>query len=237
MNFNRGYIDFFNQLSHNNNKDWFRENKKWYELVVRGPFKDLIDKLLPEVKKIDEGIQMSAKDALFRINRDLRFSENQLPYKTHMAAGFSRGGRKSQFAGFYLQIGKDHIILGGGLPYIEKEILRKIRIEIGYNKQEFDEIINEPRFKSLFGFVHGENDREPPKSFSGISEEYPLIANKQFYYGAVYRTESWLFSQELPAHIINHFQVGAKFNHFLIRAISDFSSPAFPDKMRKVLEF
>lgn len=237
MNFNRGYIDFFNQLDQNNSKEWFSENKKWYELAVRAPFKDLISRILPEVKKIDEGIHMNAKESLFRVNRDLRFSENRLPYKTHMAAGFSRGGRKSQYAGYYLQIGKDHIIIGGGLPYVEKETLRKIRIEIGYNQQRFDEIINEPNFKSLYGFVHGENDKEPPKSFSGIIDDYPLIANKQFYYGAVYRTESWLFKEDLLQHIIQHFQVGASFNQFLIKAISDFTSPVFPDRKRKVLEF
>ena len=141
MHFNQGYIDFFNQLKHNNNKSWFDENRKWYELIVREPFKDLIDKLLPEIKKLDPEIRMEAKDALFRVNRDLRFSSDKEPYKTHMAAGFSRGGKKSQYAGFYLQIGLNHIVIGGGLPFIEKDVLRKIRIEIVYDREAFQEII------------------------------------------------------------------------------------------------
>lgn len=237
MYFSQGYLDFFHQLEKNNSKRWFRENRKWYELAVREPFKDLIDELLPEIKKLDEGNQMESKDALFRVNRDLRFSQDKPPYKTHMAAGFSRGGRKSQYAGFYLQIGSKHIIIGGGLPFIEKEVLRKIRIEIGYNKKAFQHLIEAPDFKSLFGFVLGENEKELPKTFLDIYEENPLIANKQFYYGALYKTEDWIFNKNLSAHILKHFQAGVNFNNFLIKAISNFTNIPNPTLKRKVVHF
>ena len=223
MYFNKAYIDFFDQLSKNNSKDWFNENKKWYELAVREPFKELIEELLPEVQKIDEKILMSSKDAMFRINHDLRFSDEKEPYKTHMAAGFTRGGRKSQYAGFYLQLGLHHTVIGGGLPFIEKEVLRKIRIEIGYSANEFKRIISDPNFRSYFGFVHGESEQAIPNAFSSIYEKTPIIANKQFYYGALYNTESILFKNDLPDLIMNHFRAGTDFNRFLIKAISNFA--------------
>ncbi len=227
MYFSKGYTDFFERLNDNNTRQWFDENRKWYELSVREPFKDMIEDLLPGIKNIDNEIIMESKDAMFRINRDLRFAQNMPPYKTHMAAGFSRGGRKSQFAGYYIQIGLNNIIIGGGLPFIEKEMLRKIRIEIGYNKREFQEIIDEPQFKSLFGFVLGENDNKLPKHFVDVYNENPLIANKQFYYGAMYNTESWIFRKDLGDHILKHFIAGTRFNQFLIKAISNFMSPNF----------
>ena len=177
----------------------------------------------PEIKKLDKGIVMQSKDALFRVNRDLRFSQNKAPYKLHMAAGFSRGGKKSQYAGYYLQVGMKHIIIGGGLPFIEKEILRKIRIEIGYKNEDFLRILNDQNFKNYFGFVHGENDKEIPKSFANIYEEYPVIANKQFYYGAIYDTEDWLMNDSLPQFMLEHFKAGTLFNQFLIKAISNFN--------------
>lgn len=237
MHFNQGYIDFFNQLEKNNNKQWFNDNRKWYELAVREPFKELIDDVLPHIKKIDSGINMQSKDALFRVNRDLRFSTDKKPYKTHMAAGFSRGGKKSQFAGFYLQIGLKHILIGGGVPFLEKETLRKIRIEIGYNGEEFRRIINEPEFRSIFGFIHGETEKKVPKSFVEIQENFPMIANKQFYYGALYKTENWLFKKELLELIIHHFRAGVDFNNFMIKAISNFSEPVVHKPGRKVLEY
>lgn len=224
MSFNHGFIDFFNQLNKNNNRNWFKENRKWYELAVREPFKDLIDELIPEVEKLDKGINMESKDALFRVNRDLRFSHDKPPYKTHMAAGFSRGGRKSHYAGFFLQIGMKHIMIGGGLPFIEKDILRKVRIQIGYNNMEFQRIINAPEFKSVYGQILGENDKDLPKSFMEIHEEIPLIANKQFYYGTFCKTENWLFKDEFKNHIIDHFKAGINLNRFLINAIDDFSN-------------
>ncbi|MCG8305819.1 MAG: DUF2461 domain-containing protein [Cytophagales bacterium] len=236
MHFNKAFIDFFHQLDENNNRDWFNENRKWYELAVREPFKALIDELLPEIHKLDPSIRMESKDAMFRINRDLRFSHEKEPYKTHMAAGFSRGGRKSQFAGYYLQIGLHHIVIGGGLPFIEKDVLRKIRIEIGYNTEEFQRILDNPEFRAYYGFVHGENRHEIPRSFSSIYEENPIIANKQFYYGALYDTKSWLFKGDLPELIINHYRAGQDFNQFLIRASSDFTQFR-PGKTRKILEY
>ena len=235
--FSSGYIEFFSQLKENNNKEWFDENRKWYELIVREPFKALIDELLPTIKDLDGGIDMESKDALFRVNRDLRFSNNREPYKTHMAAGFSRGGKKSPYAGFYLQIGLQHIVIGGGLPFIEKDILRKVRIEIGYSQEEFHEIINDEEFKSYYGFVHGENDKRLPKSFIGVYDESPLIANKQFYYGALFDTEKWLYDPELPNLILDHFKAGVRFNNFLIKAISQFNNFKIPARKSKVYQY
>jgi uncharacterized protein (TIGR02453 family) len=237
MYFNQGYIDFFEQLHKNNSRQWFKENRKWYELTVREPFKELLDNLLPEIKKLDEGIHMNSSEALFRINRDLRYFPGKKPYKTHMAAGFTRGGRKSQYAGYFLQIGLHHIVIGGGLPFLEKESLKKIRIEIAYKSDTFKRIISDSKFKSLYGFIHGESEKEIPTSFSDFHEEYPVIANKQFYYGTLYKTNQWLFNNELPKMIIDHFRAGVEFNNFMIKAISNFVDLPQTAMKRKVLKF
>lgn len=237
MHFSQSYIDFFNQLEKNNNREWFYENKKWYELAVREPFKVLIDELLPGIMQLDEGISMDTKDAIFRINRDLRFTENEKPYKDHMAAGFTRSGKKSQFAGFFLQVGQHHILIGGGVPFLEKETLKKIRIEIGYNSDEFEHIINESEFKRLFGFIHGETEKVIPKPFIDIHEAQPMVANKQFYYGAIYPTEQLLFDIDLPKIILTHFRAGVAFNNFMIKAISNFGEGSFLSKTGDVVGF
>jgi uncharacterized protein (TIGR02453 family) len=235
--FNKGYINFLEQLNNHNNKDWFQDNKKWYELAVREPFKKLLEDLSVEIKTVDPEIHMESKDALFRINRDMRFSKYKLPYKTHMAAGFSRGGRKSQFAGYYLQIGRKYVAIGGGLPYLDREVLRRIRIEIGYNPEAFDSIINNTDFINTYGSLLGERDIHLPKSFSDISEKSPLIAKKQLYYSAFYKTEDLIFNEELLENILHHFEVGSQLNHFLIKAVSNFKKPLPWSSKRKVLEF
>ena len=225
--FSKGYIEFLDQLNHNNNTHWFRENKKWYELTVREPFKKLLMDLLPKVNKMDPEIKMQAKEALFRISRDMRFSKHQYPYKTHMAAGFSKGGRKSKFAGYYLQIGRSVTAIGGGLPYLDREALRKIRIEIGYNQNKFNEIIQDPVFTGLYGSLLGEIDGELPNSFSDISASNPIISRKQIYYTAFYRTENIIFRKDLIPFIMNHYQAGYQLNSFLIHAVSNFKKSIY----------
>lgn len=235
--FNQGYIDFFRQLHKNNTKEWFQKNKKWYELSVREPFKNLIEDLLVEVKGLDSHIYMEGKEALFRINNDLRFSKNRLPYKTHLAAGFSRGGRKSNYAGYFVQIGKDHILVGGGLPYLERESLRKIRIEIGYNSDKFLSLLQEPMFRACYGTLLGEKDQNLPQSFKLVINENPWIANKQFYYVAIYNHTDLIFRHDLVQEIMRHFRAGAHINNFLINSISNFSKPIVVRQHRKVMEF
>ena len=80
------YLNFFNELSENNNKLWFDENRKRYEKFVKKPFENLITDLIAELSNIDLKITMQAKDAMFRINRDIRFSNDKTPYKTQMSA-------------------------------------------------------------------------------------------------------------------------------------------------------
>lgn len=234
--FNKGYINFLEELNNHNNKDWFHNNRKWYELAVREPFKKLLDDLAIEINGIDPEIRMESKDALFRINRDMRFSKYKLPYKTHMAAGFSRGGRKSQFAGFYLQIGRKYVAIGGGLPYLDREILRRVRIEIGYNPKAFDHIIKNEAFVNTYGGLLGERDMYLPKSFSDISKKSPIIAKKQLYYSAFYKTEDLIFDEDLLNNVVHHFEIGSQLNEFLIKAVSNFKKPLRLQNKRKVLE-
>ena len=234
--FNHGYIEFLEQLNLHNNRDWFRKNKKWYELAVREPFKELVADLLPEIQKIDPDIKMEPKDALFRINRDMRFSKYQHPYKAHMAAGFTRSGRKSSLAGYYLQIGRKLTAIGGGLPYLDREILRKIRIEIGYNPEKFYSVLSEPEFQYLYGGVLGENDTELAKSFKEIANTLPIISKKQFYYTAFYKTEDVILKNDFVEFIIKHFMAGYPLNNFLINAVSNFTKPIPKRSPRKVLE-
>ena len=235
--FNRGYIDFLSGLDENNTKQWFKANKKWYELAVREPFKNFLEQLRPGILKLDESIKMPTKEALFRINNDLRFLKNQVPYKTHMAAGFSRNGRKSQFAGFYIQIGHKQIAIGGGLPYLESEVLRKIRIEIGYNTQKFNNVLESASFKRYFDSLLGEKDNDLPKSFEEIASNNPIIAKKQFYYCAFYETESLLFRDDLIEFILDHFRAGIEVNMFLINTITNFSKQVMSSTQKSVLQF
>jgi len=204
---------------------------------VREPFKELVAELLPEVQKLDPEITMEAKDALFRINRDMRFSKHNYPYKAHMAAGFTRDGRKSALAGYYIQIGKKLTAIGGGLPYLDREVLRKIRIAIGYRPERFNSCMESTEFQRLFGStLLGEMDDNLPKSFYDVAEELPVIKKKQFYYAAFYYTKDIMMKPYLVQFITDHFKAGIQLNNFLIDAVLNFRTPINNKTNRRVLE-
>lgn len=78
------YISFFKELSQNNNTDWFNAHKKDYEKEVKKPFESFIARLILEMNTLTPEITISPSEAIFRINKDIRFSADKSPYKTEM---------------------------------------------------------------------------------------------------------------------------------------------------------
>src|SRR6056297_2224221 len=97
-------LQFLQELSDNNNRAWFNENRKRYE-ESREKILFLTDIFINEIRKFDPGIPpISPKDCMFRIFRDVRFSKDKRPYKTNFGSFIAKGGRKSENAGYYFHI-------------------------------------------------------------------------------------------------------------------------------------
>ncbi len=173
---------FFKDLSANNNSEWFAERKKTYERNLKLPFEKLIESVISEIVKIEgKEFPATAKSTMFRINRDVRFSKNKEPYKTHLSSLISYYGKKSNFPGLYIQLSWDKIWIGGGCYVLDKNELFKVRDSIDYHLEEFNEIIANPVFLKNFGAVMGDKNKVIPSEFKPTFEKQPLIANKQFY--------------------------------------------------------
>ena len=143
-------LQFLKQLAKNNNKEWFNANRKKYE-AAKADHIELVQKIIDEFSKIDTTISsLTAKDCLFRINRDIRFSKDKSPYKTNLGAYINANGKKSMNAGYYLHIQPGESFVGGGLYQPDTDALKKIRQEIDYNFDEFKSIINNKKFKVVY---------------------------------------------------------------------------------------
>jgi uncharacterized protein (TIGR02453 family) len=145
-------FDFLKQLALHNNKPWFDEHRNIY-LAARENFEQFVEILIQKLVIIDKSITgTTAKKAMFRIHRDVRFSKNKTPYKINMSASFSRGGKKSVFADYYvhLQPGNSSYA-GGGVWMPEGDVVKNIRQEIDYNFSEWQKIINAASFRKAFG--------------------------------------------------------------------------------------
>ncbi|MEO5563712.1 MAG: DUF2461 domain-containing protein [Chitinophagaceae bacterium] len=145
-------IKFLKDLQKNNNKPWFDAHRGQYE-AARADFAGFIQKVIDTYGKKDTSIKhIIAKDCMFRINRDIRFSKNKTPYKNNFGASINKGGKQSiSSGGYYFHFQPGNSFAGGGIWMPEKENLKKIRQEIDYNFKEFKKIIASKKFKDVYG--------------------------------------------------------------------------------------
>lgn len=168
-------LQFLEDLKANNNRDWFLDNKKRYE-VFKKDYHQLVSDFLDAMKPLDPSLEMlEVKNCTFRINRDIRFSKDKSPYKSHLGVWLSSGAKGQNRSGYYVHIEKGGSFIAGGLYCPEAEDLKKVRKEIAYFHEDLDEILNDKNFKREFGdFDRNEKNtlKNPPR---GYEKEHPAI--------------------------------------------------------------
>jgi uncharacterized protein (TIGR02453 family) len=167
---------FLEDLKANNNREWFLANKKRYE-AYKADYHKLISDLLEVMKPLDSSLEMlEVKNCTFRINRDIRFSKDKSPYKTHMGIWLASGANKhTETSGYYLQIDNENSFVGGGMYCPMPDQLQKIRKEINFFYDDLDQIIHEKSFQSTFGNLNKSETttlKNPPR---GYDKEHPAI--------------------------------------------------------------
>lgn len=173
---------FLRQLKRNNNREWFLAHKGLYESKVKEPMSDLVLTLGYELRQAAPELIVDPKRAIFRIYRDLRFSADKRPYKSHVAARFApRGIPKNTCAVLYFHIEPDQVVAAGGVYMTEPATLRVLRHHIADNWKRYREITDQPRFRKLFGTVQGERLTRPPSGFSADHPAVDVLRQKQFY--------------------------------------------------------
>lgn len=206
---------FFKALAKNNEKAWFHANKKRYETDVKIPFLALLEQLLDTLVQWDDRIIPDAKKAVFRINRDIRFSKDKSPYNIMMKAGFSPGGRKSEFPGYYLGIDAEQVHVGGGLFMVSPELLKKVRTHIANDAEGLVRLVEAKNFKTTFGALQGERSKRLDKSLVTAAEKCDLIYHKQFYVFTKFPISDFYGTTQLFDEIIKHFELVRPLNQYL----------------------
>lgn len=212
------YTSFFNSLTQNNSKEWFHANKKTYDEQVKKPFLELLSQLITRLEPLEPNLDPDAKAALFRINRDIRFSKDKTPYNTLMKASLVPGGKKSGWPGYHLGIGSEHIHVGGGLIGVKSPALKSIRALIATETAEFMAIMEDPTFVELYGTLQGEQAKRIDKAYKALLAKTPHIANKQFYAMKKLPLAGHLNSEKIADEIMVHFKAIFPLNQYLKKA-------------------
>ena len=213
-------LAYLKDLKKNNNREWFNKNKSRY-IGAKEEFELFINNLIPQIKSFDNSIGVvTAKDCIFRIYRDVRFSKNKAPYKTHMAAYIAANGRKSKFGGYYIHIEPDNkSFIACGVHSPEALVLKEIRYEIYDKTEEFKQILNKTDFNKIFPKIYGEKLKTAPKGFPKDFEDIELLNYKS--YAVVNKLNNDFIKNEnnLIQNLINLYKIGYPLNAFLNRVI------------------
>ena len=205
----------------NNNKPWFDAHRNEYE-AAKNDFALFVQKVIDAFGKKDETIaHLKAKDCMFRINRDVRFSKNKSPYKTNMGAYFNRGGKKSMFGGYYFHCEPGKTFIGGGLWMPMAPELSKMRQEIDYNLAEFIKIVTSKKFKSVFKELSRDDEyvlSRVPKGYESTNPAAEYLKLKSFVGGANLK-DADLMSKDLVKKTTTVFETIRPLISFLNEAI------------------
>jgi uncharacterized protein (TIGR02453 family) len=211
---------FLKDLKKNNNKAWFEKNKSGY-LEAKADAEHFVEQLIEGLGKIDADIApLHAKDCTYRIYRDVRFSGDKTPYKTHMGAFLNKGGKKMPTAGYYLHAEPGRSMIGGGLWMPLPAELSKVRQEIDYNFAEWTKILGERRFKKYFseGLDQGEILSRPPKGYDAANPAIDFLKLKSFT-TTHSLSDKTMLSRSLLKEVTGAFGAMKKFIDFLNQAL------------------
>ena len=214
-------LKFLRGLKKNNNKPWFDAHRSEYE-AARKDFENFIQQLIDKHSQKDKDLEnLVAKNCLYRINRDIRFSKDKTPYKKNFAASLDKGGKKSGLAGYYFHLEPGQSFLGAGIWQPEPGPLKQIRQEIDYNVDEFKSILTNKKFKSFYpGLYTGENV-QLKKLPAGFEKDNPAGAYLQFKSWMVLHDldDSVLVSKDLLKTSLAAFSAAQPFIKFINRAL------------------
>ncbi len=212
---------FLKDLGSNNNREWFQENKQRYERQVKEPALRFITDFAPHLKKISPHFRADPRavgGSLFRIYRDVRFSKDKSPYKTHTGIQFRHDqGKDAHAPGFYLHIEPGQVFAGVGSWHPDSATLRLFREAIAEDPGGWKRAARGKRFRSIFE-LEGESLVRPPR---GFDPEHPLVDDlmRKDFIGASHLPQNAVTDPGFMDEFAKMCRASAPFMKFLCTAV------------------
>ncbi|MDR1221398.1 MAG: DUF2461 domain-containing protein [Tannerella sp.] len=218
----KAFFKFLKELQANNNREWFKANKPRYDALYRD-FVEIVRQLIAGIATFDPEVAgLDAKSCIYRIYRDIRFSPDKTPYKTHFGAYMTGyGGRTSPYGGYYLHIEPGNSLVSGGVWCPEPAVLKRLRHDIYDNVEEFTAIIEDKKFRKVYGELEGEVLKRVPDGFPKDSPCGDLLRHKNFVVSAM-KPEQFFCSKDWIDEAVEDFRLLYPFNRFLNYTVGEF---------------
>ena len=204
-------LRFLSSLARHNDRDWFNQRKPTYEQRLKAPMLALIEELNGQLETFAPAHVRPPHKSMLRIYRDIRFSSDKRPYKTHLAAWWARTGlEKTSGAGFYLQIGPEGVLVAAGCYMPERDQLLAIRRHLAQHHTRYETLMSRPAIRKNLTPFEGQPLTRLPKGFSGLAgtPAETLILQRQWGLSATLPAETAL-NPSLADTITRHFRLAA----------------------------
>ena len=192
-------LDFLKKLEKNNNREWFENHKVEFK-ANEADVKNFFTAVMEGLKAHDDIEKMK----VFRIYRDVRFSKDKTPYKTHLAGSFSRAGARLR-GGYYVHLKPGGSFIATGFWEPNKEDLLRIRKELEHDATAFRKVISEKSFKKTWGDLVGDAVKTAPKGFDKEHGNIDLIKRKQFIFVRNF-SDKEVLSKDFGKEIVDSFR-------------------------------
>jgi uncharacterized protein (TIGR02453 family) len=220
-------IDFLAELALNNNKPWFEAHRPTYERL-RSEWLALVGQVIDGTALFDPDVAIvSAKDASFRINRDVRFSADKRPYKTTFSAAVCPQGRGSGLPAYYFQINEaGALFIAGGVHMPAAPILGRIREYIAEHPERLAAVLADPDFSAVYGKIDGERLKRPPQGYDEQTPGIEYIKLKSFTAG--FEPAGWAGrGDDVAAEIVAGFRALHPLIRWLREALAGRGEPGY----------
>lgn len=216
---NHETLDFLSNLEINNNREWFNENKQHY-LNAKENVENVVNDIISGVSVFDNSVErLEAKNCIFRIYKDTRFSKDKTPYKTNIGASLVEKGPKTlNHAGYYIHLEPGKSFLAGGVYMTESKNLKAIRERISSESDAFLKILDKKTFKNHLD-LRGDRVVKVPQ---GFEKEDPMGEYLKFKQFTVFHqlSDDAVLENNFVINTIKIFKEIYPFNQFLNAAIS-----------------
>ena len=227
MMFTPASLAFLRGLARNNNKPWFEAHRESYENDVRAPMRALIEEVDVRLARLAPEITGDLKHSMFRINRDIRFSKDKSPYKTHAACWFRHrdashrvgGDAEEGSAGLYFHLQPRESFVGAGIWMPPRPALDKIRDAIAEDTARFASVVGNPRTRRRFGMLDdGAMLKRMPRGFADDHPAAQWLRYQSFTIGRSL-SDKQVLGPRLPALLEADFKLMMPLVRWLNRAL------------------
>lgn len=217
--FTADLFDFLRELKNHNSREWFQANKRRYEEQMRQPALRFIAEFAPYLHRISPHFVADPRPvggSLFRIYRDVRFSKDKTPYKTHLGIQFRHeAGKDVHSPGFYVHLEPGEVMMAAGIWHPDSATLTKIRDAMVASPEKWQEVT---RFSLPDLHLGGDSLKRPPR---GYPPDHPLIEElkRKDFYAVGHFTETDAISPAFPEILFNTFRAASPLMRFLTEAL------------------